>query len=186
MKKSLAAAAVLATTAPMVMASSALAHDGATGIVEERMHAMKEMGKAVRTLKNMMEDESSYDAKAVRAQAEIIKLHAGKKMTRQFPEGSLQNPTHAKPEIWSDWDRFSELSSQLETLAGGLELAADNGLMMEGHGSMMMNGDGHMDGMMGNGAPALEVLREMPADGVFTMLVKTCSSCHLEFRARKP
>nr|WP_321982711.1 cytochrome c [uncultured Cohaesibacter sp.] len=186
MKKSLAAVAVLATTAPVVMASSALAHDGATGIVETRMHAMKEMGKAVRSLKGMMEDESSYDAETVRTQAKIIKLHAGEAMNEQFPEGSLEEPTHAKPEIWSDWDRFSDLSSQLETLAGSLELAAENGLMMGGQGSMMMKGDGHMAGMMGKGAPDLEMLGQMPADGVFTMLVKTCSSCHLEFRARKP
>lgn len=186
MKKSLAAVAILTMTMPAVMTSAVLAHDGATGIVETRMHAMKTMGKAVRSLKGTMQDESSYDAETVRTQAKIIKLHAGEAMNEQFPEGSLQEPTHAKPEIWSNWDRFSDLASQLETLAGGLELAAENGLMMGGQSSMMMNGDGHMAGMMGKGAPDLEALGQMPADGVFTMLVKTCSSCHLEFRARKP
>lgn len=176
MKKLLAAAAIVATTAPTGMMAPASAHDGATGIVEERMHAMKKMGKAVRSLKGMMKDEAPYDADTVRAQAKTIQLHAGKTMTEQFPEGSLQEPTHARAEIWSDWDRFSRLATRLETLASGLELAAGNGLTMEGKIGDGMNAD----------APDANALGQMPAVDVYRMLVQTCSSCHREFRARKP
>ncbi|WP_319497858.1 cytochrome c [uncultured Cohaesibacter sp.] len=185
MRKSLAVAAALTAVAPTSIALQASAHEGATGIVETRMHAMKKMGKATRSLKDMMADKDSYSADDVRKQAKIIKLHAGRKLTKQFPEGSLQEPTHAKPEIWTDWDRFSQLANQLENLASGLELAADNGLMMEGRGSMM-NGKAHMSGRMGSSTPDPNVLGQMPADGVYSMLVETCAACHSAFRARKP
>nr|WP_321462959.1 cytochrome c [uncultured Cohaesibacter sp.] len=178
MKRMFAVAAVMTVAAPVGVAPPVSAHEGATGIVETRMHAMKKIGKAVRNLKGMMADEDDYDADLVREQAKIIRLHAGKKMTQQFPEGSLQNPTHAKAEIWSDWDRFSELAHQLKDLASGLELAADNGLMQEGQS--------HMEDMMSNGSPSLDALGQMPADGLVTMMIETCSDCHRAFRARKP
>ena len=47
MKKTFLFAATLLLTAPLALGPRAHAHDGATGIVEERMHSMKEMGKAV-------------------------------------------------------------------------------------------------------------------------------------------
>ena len=187
MKKTLAVAAVLSAAMPSAIAPPAQAHKGATGIVEQRMHAMKSMGKAVRALKGLMEDEEGYDADAVREQAEIIKLKAGKAMTDQFPEGSLQEPTHAKAEIWSDWERFAELANRLETLSGGLELAADNGIMMSGNG-LMMDGEGHMgNGAMDQGMyQDMDQFGQMPADRLFSMMVETCSVCHREFRSRKP
>ena len=131
----------------------------------------------------MVQEPESYDAQAVRKQARLIKQLAGQNLIDQSPEGSLQKPTHAKPEIWADWERFSQLSSQLESYADGLALAADNGLMMDGS---MMEGAGHMENMMGTDVPASDQLGQMPADGVFTMMVETCAACHMEFRARKP
>ncbi|WP_316860993.1 cytochrome c [uncultured Cohaesibacter sp.] len=178
MKTYLVVAAALAVVPPIVGSLPVSAHQGATGIVETRMHAMKTIGEAVRHLKVMMADEDDYNADSVREQAKIIRLHAGKKMTQQFPEGSLQDPTHAKAEIWSDWDRFFQLAHRLKDLASGLELAADNGLMLEGQS--------HMEDMMSNGSPSPDALGQMPADGLVTMMIETCSACHRSFRARKP
>ncbi|WP_319568792.1 c-type cytochrome [Cohaesibacter marisflavi] len=188
MKQAFVFAPTLLLSAPLTLGPMAHAHDGATGIVEERMHSMKEMGKAVRAVKAMVQDPEAYDAESARKQAEIIKQHAGQNLVDQFPEGSLQAPTHAKPEIWTDWERFSQLSSQLESYADGLTLAADNGVMMDGSmmSGAMMEGAGHMGSMMGTDAYEANQLGQMPADGVFTMMVETCSACHMEFRARKP
>ncbi|WP_319529061.1 cytochrome c [uncultured Cohaesibacter sp.] len=183
MKKTFAvAAAVLSATGPIAMAPQVAAHDGATGIVETRMHAMKTMGKAVRSLKGMIETGESYDANKVREQAKIIRMHAGKAMTKQFPEGSLDEPTHAKPEIWSDWDRFAQLADQLNTYAEGLALAAGNEPTM---GGTMMEGQGPMASMMTSGLHDAAELGQMPPDGVFAMMVDTCRSCHMDFRSRK-
>jgi cytochrome c556 len=46
-------------------------------------------------------------------------------MTKLFPADGENMSSEAKPEIWSDWDDFAEQAERLETLAGGLEAAAD-------------------------------------------------------------
>ena len=189
----LAAAGIAASTL------AAFAHGGATGIVKERMEAMETMGKVVKSLSAMMRGETKYDAGKIREGAAAIKSHAGSSLTDLFPEGSLPKASEAKSEIWTDWEEFSTLAKQLGVLADGLERAADNGLMMgagtAGQGSMMgtqgMMGAGGMmgsPGMMGTaGHPMLDPdqLAGMPADGVFNMVVQTCSACHSKFRVDK-
>ncbi len=187
--------------------AGAMAHGGATGIVKERMDAMGEMGDAVKAITEMMRGERDYDAAAVREGSRIIKSHAGESMTKLFPEGSTQKPTEARPEIWSNWDEFKTLADQLLTLADGLEQAADNGMMMSnsndtstmmgggnnsstmGSGSdSMMGGSGMMgDGTMMRGGRMMDAkaLAQMPADGVFNMMARTCSACHTKFRIEK-
>ncbi|TLP41911.1 cytochrome c [Cohaesibacter sp. CAU 1516] len=203
MKKLFVTAAVaLSVSASIVLPVSVLAHGGATGEIKERMDAMSSMGKAVKVLKDIMQGKTDYDADAVRKQAAIIKSHAGDALTDGFPEGSLKMPSEAKAEIWTDWEKFSQLASQLETFATGLEGAADNGLMMgknagSGMGAMMGKGAGSMMGkqapMMGSGMGTAnaadhitpERLAQMPAEGVFTMMVQVCSACHTDYRAEK-
>lgn len=174
-----------------IIAVTALAHGGATGIVKERMDGMSALKNSMKTLTPMMQGKTPYDADVVRREAEQIGRHAGDSMTRLFPDGSGGKPSEAKPEIWSDWDEFSELAEQLHTYSQGLELAAENGLMVAGtgQGASMMGGESMMGGgsMMGagmmDGSPDQAQLSEMPADGVFMMLSQTCSACHTQFRS---
>ncbi|WP_271951064.1 c-type cytochrome [Ruegeria faecimaris] len=183
----------LATGAALasIIAMTALAHGGATGIVKERMDGMSALKNSMKTLTPMMQGKTPYDADVVRREAEQIGRHAGDSMTRLFPDGSGGKPSEAKPEIWTDWDEFSELAEQLHNYSEGLALAAENGLMMAGteQGASMMGGSGMMGGesMMGTsmmgGSPNQAQLSEMPADGVFMMLSQTCSACHTRFRS---
>jgi cytochrome c556 len=139
---------------------AALAHSGATGVVKERMDAMKAMGDAVKQIKPMMSGEAPYDSQTVRDAARVIDSHAGSAMTEKFPEGSTEAPSEALPVIWEEWSRFETLARQLSEAARGLEMAADNGLhgagQMMGDGSGMMGDTGHMmgdgSGMMGDGS----------------------------------
>lgn len=186
------------------LSAGALAHSGATGIVKQRMDAMSDMGRVVKSLSVMMRGEAPYDADAISEGAVIIKSHAGDAMTSLFPEGSLKKPSVAKPEIWTDWSEFQALAIRLADLADGLELAAGNGLMhggaqtggrsgMMGKGGMMgtaggMMSDGAsgmMSGTMGDAMADPAMLARMPADGVFNMLARTCSDCHTKFRVEK-
>lgn len=190
--------AILAGALGVAGITTALAHGGATGIVKERMDAMKAMGEAVKSLSGMMRGETEYDPSQVRADAETIESHAGDALTSLFPEGSTDEPSEAKPEIWSDWEAFEDQANRLQAMASGLSAAADNGLMMEQDGStssmmgtsnsgMMGGGSSMMSGnpMMGGSAdvPSGSELASMPADGVFHMVAQTCSSCHTRFRA---
>ncbi|WP_136659909.1 cytochrome c [Nitratireductor sp. XY-223] len=200
---------LIAASVVTAISAAAYAHTGATGIVKERMDAMSVMSKAVKSISKMMMGETPYDADVVKQGAALIKNHAGEAMTSQFPEGSLQKPSVAKPEIWTNWDEFVSLADRLGVLADGLEAAADNGPMMAGgnaEGHMMGEGGANMMGggsMMGDGASGMmsgsgnmmgggrdmmldpAVLARMPADGVFNMLAQTCSSCHTKFRIEK-
>ena len=175
----------------------AFAHSGATGIVKERMEAMKAMGDATKTVGAMFSGEASYDAATIREAAETIRGHAGSAMTELFPEGTNAAPSEAKETIWQDWETFAAMARQLEVMAEGLARAADNGPggtpmasndMMAGAG--MMGGSGGMmggSGMMGSSAPMMDAdhLAEMPAEAVFTMMSQTCSACHTRFRAEE-
>ena len=192
---------IAALAASVVVAASAVAfaHGGATGIYKERMDAMMAMGKVVKSLATMMRGEIAYDATAVRQAAATFKSHSGQTMTALFPEGTTEMPSEARLEIWQEWETFNALADQLHTYAEGLEKAADNGLAMSGTASAsMMDGKSTMMGsdstMMGTdttmmgGTPAMmssEELAGMPADGVFNMITKTCSSCHTKFRMEK-
>nr|WP_321457296.1 cytochrome c [uncultured Cohaesibacter sp.] len=140
MNKTIVAAVLFSVGSSLCKVPIAMAHEGASGIVEQRMHSMKEIGKAIRMLKGNIKSEKDYDAVVVRKQARTIKLIAGKSMTDQFPTGSLQEPTHAKAEIWTNWERFSELANRLKMLARRLEVSADRGpiKMEQNHMGNMM------------------------------------------------
>ncbi|GAB5373767.1 MAG: cytochrome c [Acuticoccus sp.] len=196
---------VFGATAALSLSISAVAvaHTGATGVVKERMDQMMAIGDANKALRAMFAGEAPYDAAAVAENAETIRAHSGEAIISLFPEGSLDGPTEAKPEIWEDWDEFANLANRLEHVAEGLARAAGNGpggdetmpsmgAMMGGSDAPDMNammGGQAMPGMMGTGSPDMamsaDMMAEMPADRVFAMLGDTCSACHTKFRIEK-
>ena len=185
--------------AASMVAAAAFAHGGATGVVKQRMDSMVAIKDAMKVLTPMMQGKTPYDATVVDQQAKVIGKHAGTSLTDLFPNGSLDKPSEARPEIWENWSDFRDLAEQLNIYSKGLSLAAENGLMMaEGmhNGSMMQGGmmgaqgGGMMQGSMMmqggmSGTPDLEALSKMPADGVFMMLSQSCSTCHTRYRVEK-
>ena len=67
----------------------ALAHDGATGMVMQRMEAMKEIGQSMKSIAAMVKGDAAFNGEAVQASAAVIAGHA-KHMPHMFPEGSLE------------------------------------------------------------------------------------------------
>ena len=180
---------IIASAAAIGIASAAIAHTGATGIVKERMVAMSAMGDAVKAIAPMMSGEATYDAAAVRNAAEVIGEHAGPSMTRLFPEDADNKASYVKDAIWEDWETFAELAERLHTYSEGLALSAGNGLAASQDGmanaGAMMGSDSMMGGgMMADGTMGREELADMPADAVFAMVSDTCSACHTRFRKK--
>ncbi|MGY9046331.1 hypothetical protein P775_15630 [Puniceibacterium antarcticum] len=178
---------IIAIAAAIGIASAAIAHTGATGIVKERMVAMSAMGDAIKAVTPMMSGEADYDAAAVREAAEAIGMHAGESMTELFPEDNENMASYVKDAIWEDWETFAELAERLHTSSEGLALAAGNGLAgsqdgMTDAGAMMGGSDMMGGGMMADATMGREELAEMSADAVFAMVSDTCSSCHTKFR----
>jgi cytochrome c556 len=92
------AAAVVAT-----LASSAPAHEGATGVVKERMDAMETMAKAMKAITQRI--KASRDLAPIRNDARTVHGLA-EKMTTLFPPGTAGHPSGAKPVIWTKWSDF--------------------------------------------------------------------------------
>ncbi len=180
---------------------AALAHEGASGVVKERMVLMEAFGDAMKSLTAMMRGKESYDADRVRAAASKIANHGGEALLRLFPENSLDAPTKSLPAIWKNWERFSALAHQLSDYGTALKAAADNprpagggammgdGPAMMGTSTMMGRGQTMMDGrqMMlgGSRTTSTEELAAMPPDAAFAHLADNCSSCHRYFRKEK-
>jgi cytochrome c556 len=150
------------------LGATSFAHNGATGVVMDRMMGMSAMKDVMASLAPMMQGESPFDVRMVQENAARIIAHSGENMTRLFPEGSLQPASFTKPEIWEEWEDFEALSEQLKTYALGLAMAAPNGLTApapdatapsEGamdHGTMQMGTsevpDPSSSGMMDHGS----------------------------------
>jgi cytochrome c556 len=99
------------------IASAAFAHEGhdhATGVVKERMIAMTSMGQSLLAISKRLRANKELDK--IAADAHVIHELAGK-LTKQFPPGSTQFPTAAKPAIWQDWAAFEGHAKKLEAEA---------------------------------------------------------------------
>ena len=101
-----------------LLGASALAHNGAAGIVKERMDSMESMANAVKAIKKEL--AGSGDASIIKKHAQDVAQHAGATMTAMFPKGSRHGPSQARPEIWVDWATFRRSADQLKADAAAL------------------------------------------------------------------
>ena len=94
-----------------------LAHEGATGIVKERMDAMGSMEKLTKAINDRI--KAKRDLAAVKSDAETLqKLAAG--ILPLFPAGSNAYPSAAKDAIWQNWPDFEAKARALEGESGKL------------------------------------------------------------------
>lgn len=119
---------ILGAIALSSLGAAALAHNGATGVVMERMMGMSAMRDVMKGLAPMMQGQIPYDEQAVRDAAAVLQSHASGNLTGLFPQEPIPATSYAKPEIWSDWARFEALSEDLRIYAEGLGISAVNAL----------------------------------------------------------
>lgn len=104
----------------------AQAHEGATGVVKERMELMKSIGTNTKTIAPIAMGSMDMDLKAVEEGAEAI-AEAAKKALTKYPEGSKDAITEAKENVWTDWQKFEELMNDLSSNADTLAKLAREG-----------------------------------------------------------
>jgi len=115
----------LVLIACMAMVTMVLAHEGATGIVKERMDSMKSMGDASKGIVDMLKGKTAYSSGALVEYATTINQHS-KNIPDHYPSGSLQDVSEALPVIWERWDEFEQLAKQLESSSAALIDTAQN------------------------------------------------------------
>jgi len=97
-----------------VLASAALAHEGhdhATGVVKERMITMTSLGQRLLAISKRL--RANKELEKITDDAHVIHELAAT-ITKQFPPGSTQFPTAAKPAVWQDWATFESNAKKLD------------------------------------------------------------------------
>lgn len=138
------------------------AHGGASGIVKERMDSMEAMGDHAKAVGDMLKGKRALEPEAVREAAASFVEH-GERIPELFPdteESRRGAKTEALPEIWEDWDGFSEIAARFvddsRTLAAAAETLGDDA--------------------------ALDDPAARPIKAAFFRAAKNCSGCHERFR----
>lgn len=101
------------------LSSISLAHEGATGIIKERMERFKENKEGMKAIKGNL----AKDPTVIAQKASDIETWANE-MVDFFPEGSNQAPSEALSAIWANFEDFTakavanaKAASDLKTLS---------------------------------------------------------------------
>jgi cytochrome c556 len=100
------------------------AHEGATGIVKERMDAMTTMSHAMKAIGKLI--EANRDLAAIQDEAGHVRDIAAH-IVQWFPPGSTTKPTDALPTIWERWSDFQARAAQLQQESAKLATVAASG-----------------------------------------------------------
>lgn len=134
------------------LSCSAAAQEPATGILAERMDAMRAMKNDMKVIDEMLTGKKHLSRKRLTLLLDQLAGYGGAKLVGLFPEGSHGHPSEAAPAIWQSLAEF-------EKLAGEMKSAAE---------------------AMANGNAAEATMPDLQA--AFKTLSATCKSCHERFR----
>lgn len=109
-----------------LIAGAALSHQGATGIVLERMEAMTALSDAMKIAVPMARGETAHDGPALAAAAAEM-AEIARQIPGHFPEGSGGHPSEAAPSIWETPAAFEALAGDLARSAEALARMAQSG-----------------------------------------------------------
>ena len=113
---------LLTTWVLLCLSTVSFSHEGAEGLIKERMDRFKENKKAMKAIKGNLDGDTVIIAQ----KASEIEAWA-KDMVNFFPEGSTQPPSEALPAIWKEFDRFTDLARANEKAAANLKNLAQSG-----------------------------------------------------------
>lgn len=106
-------------TVGLLAAPVALAHQGAKGVVKQRMDAMGEIAANLKAVNGMLRGTQGMDRAAMETALRQIAEHA-RMLPDKFPEGTDAAPSEAGPAIWTDPEGFAALFADLETAANAM------------------------------------------------------------------
>lgn len=138
------------------------AHNGASGIVKERMNAMETLSDHAKVVGDMLKGKVTFELDAVEAAAAAFVVH-GEQIPTLFPdthESRSSEQSEALPAIWENWEEFTDLSEQF----------TQNSRMLVSLAAQLRT----------EGKPANEQSRAVRAS--FFKTAKNCSGCHEKFR----
>ena len=102
------------------------AHEGAMGIVKERMDAMETIKDSMKPIRQMVRGDASFNKRRILENVQAIKAVSGD-IPGLFPEDSLQKPSEALPAIWENWDDFTMKANRFNELVLSFEKTVEAG-----------------------------------------------------------
>ncbi len=121
--------------------------------VEYRQGALAVMGNHFGRIGAMVSGKAPFDAKAAQANADLV-LTLSRLPWPAFIEGSDKGDTNAKPEVWSQPDKFKAASARFQDAAVRLSAAA------------------------------AKATKADDLKAAFSATADTCKSCHDDFRKK--
>jgi cytochrome c556 len=129
--------AILAMAAGAILGAANMSHKSlAADVTDIREDGMKEMGKAMKSIKKLIDDNGDKAEIATQAQ-KIVDNSA--KIPGWFPKEAGLGEA-AKPEIWAQWDKFEGDAKNLHTESSQLLAAAQGGDMTAIQAQFMSTG----------------------------------------------
>ena len=177
--------AILGVIPPMILIfgilpAVSLADNDANDVVKERRLVMGSMDAAAKRIAEMMLGREAYDPQALAAAARLVASHGGSRLIQQFPEGSLESPSKASPKIWADWSRFESLAQDLVLFGEGLAQSVERHAGPGTQGLPATARPNYAARRLNTGS-----LSQQPPKLVYLRLLRTCMSCHSNFRGKK-
>ena len=115
--------AISALMLGLSVGAASYAHQGATGIVKERMD---KFSQSQRDLKASFKLAKSGEFADIMTKARAM-VAWGREMPSFFPEGSGGAPSEASPQIWQDMAGFTAASTAFALAAEDVIMAAEKG-----------------------------------------------------------
>lgn len=105
----------------LLTATAAFAHGGVKNpAVMARMDAMAKIAENAKVLGQMAKGQKPFDARAARTAAAAIATHSGQ-VPDLFRTEETDPKSEALPEIWQEFDRFTQISDDLTEAAAAAE-----------------------------------------------------------------
>jgi len=117
------AAIVIAASVVLGTASLGSAHEGATGVLKQRMDGMESMSRAMKAIRQHMQVRNFA---AIQTEAIRIRELASS-MPSWFPPGSDAKPSEVLPTVWQRWSDFQARATRLEQESTNLASLAFSG-----------------------------------------------------------
>lgn len=118
---------ILASLA-LLTTSIVYAHSGATGIVKQRMDAMKELGRHSKQINRMFRGQAEFNKSKLNRAADLFLLH-GEEMLSLFPDTEHSRSgtsTEALPAIWENHEDFAKEVNAFIEASRSLQQAAQS------------------------------------------------------------
>lgn len=103
------------------IASVSMAHEGATGLVKERMDRFKASKTSLQAMRQALKQK---DWRVLQTESGELSVWA-REIPKYFPEGSNQPPSEARKAVWQDRDGFMAAVQAFRTSTDALKQTAD-------------------------------------------------------------